>query len=465
MPTTQTVSDSPSAATGRQPDQSGHDAAAEGEEQSRPGTLANPENSPRVIGDRPHEQQEISEEDQLAPDDPSQSSEVQRRRVRTRLSVAGSVLAFIAAAFALYFGRAILLPIVFALLMTVTLRPVVRYASRRRIPEGLTAGLLIAGLVFVGAYLLILLATPAQEWTSDFPARMDEVGHKLDGFRERFRHVTEVSEQLEDITKGKSDEQPAAGEEGTNDPVSTGRAAPEQPEDDDAEVEEPVPVEVQPSRLSTGLTAISSVGGFTASLVIALALAFFLLSQGDVLLNNFLHTLPTMREKRNIVELIYEVERGISKYLLTVTVINCGLGVAIGTAMWLLGMPNPVLWGAMATLFNFVPYLGALAGVVVVFVVAILSFDTLLYASLVPLVYFSLTAIEGNLVTPSILGRTMQLSPIMVLVSLVFWGWMWGVGGALLAVPILAVMKIGFDRFERTRAVGTLLGGESGITR
>ena len=168
---------------------------------------------------------------------------------------------------------------------------------------------------------------------------------------------------------------------------------------------------------------------------------------------------PTFRDKRKVVEMVHEVERGVSSYLLTVTLINIALGVVIGLAMWLMEMPNPALWGAMATTLNFIPYLGAMAGTIVVFLVAVFSFDSLAYASLVPVVYFGCTALEGNFVTPSLLGRNMSMNPIVVFLSLVFWGWMWGVGGALIAVPTLAILKIGLDQFDRTRPIGTLLGG------
>jgi predicted PurR-regulated permease PerM len=122
-------------------------------------------------------------------------------------------------------------------------------------------------------------------------------------------------------------------------------------------------------------------------------------------------------------------------------------------------MPNPALWGAMCCVLNFIPYVGAMAGTMVVFLVAVLTFDSLGYACLVPAVYFAITAVEGNLITPALLGRSMSLNPVMVFLFLVFWGWIWGIGGALLAVPLLAMLKIGFDQFERTRPVGTLLGG------
>jgi predicted PurR-regulated permease PerM len=139
--------------------------------------------------------------------------------------------------------------------------------------------------------------------------------------------------------------------------------------------------------------------------------------------------------------------------------INIGLGVVVSVVLWLMGVPNPGIWGLMTTIFNYIPFVGqAVAGAVIGFV-ALLTFDSIGYAALVPAVFYSIAAIEGNIITPALLGRSMRLNPILVLVSLLCWGWLWGISGAALAVPILAMLKIGCDRFECTRAVGTLLGG------
>ncbi|MFG0331972.1 MAG: AI-2E family transporter, partial [Maioricimonas sp. JB049] len=132
---------------------------------------------------------------------------------------------------------------------------------------------------------------------------------------------------------------------------------------------------------------------------------------------------------------------------------------AVAAARWLLGLPNALLWGVMATLVNFVPLLGALCGVAVIFLVSLLTFDSIAFALLPPFVFWIITTTEGNFITPMVLGKSMSLNPFVVFLFLTVWAWMWGIGGAFLAVPILAVLKVGFDQFERTRPLGTLLGG------
>jgi predicted PurR-regulated permease PerM len=318
---------------------------------------------------------------------------------------------------------------------------------------------------------------------------LKSAGEKLNLISDQLNWINETTEKVEDIARGdtkpKNDPFPFAPEpeEGsepervhetdaeerprTPDSESGNETALSQPDSNDElpppedreEKQEPVPVEVRSPQYQTGLAIFSTTGNLLTQFFIILVLAYFFLSWGDVLLNNILRTMSSFHEKRCTVELVHSVEHGISTYLFTVAGINIGLGCAIGTAMWLLGMPNPALWGVMATLFNFIPYLGAFAGVGIVFVVALLSFDSLSYAFLVPLMYFLLTALEGNFITPCLLGRSMSLNPILIVLSLIFWSWMWGVGGAILAVPLLAICKVGFEQFDRTRQIGVLLGG------
>ncbi len=378
-------------------------------------------------------------------------------RRQRRASAALTTLAVLAIVYSMYFARAFLLPVFAAIVLTLLLRPLMRRCRRYHIPDACSAAGALGLLLLISGGVLVNLISPAREWIDTAPENLRVVGEKLTFIREQIQEIDETSEKV--LNLGAEEDQAAQSGDGESVIAETFR---EWTGAKDAAIaakgKEPIPVEVRQSKLLTGVTLLTTTGGVFASLVVAIVLTFFLLTTGDRLLNNVLRVLPSFREKRSVVELVYEVERGISSYLLTVTLINLGLGLAIGTAMWLLGMPNPALWGAMGTGLNFIPYLGAAAGTLVVFLVAVFSFDSLPYACLVPLAYFALTAIEGNVITPSLLGKRMSLSPIFVFLSLVFWGWMWGVGGALLAVPILAILKVSFDQFERTEPLGTLLG-------
>lgn len=436
--------------------------------------------------------------DEVDQTEPSPAERLKRRR---RQPPAVLLLATLATLYSVYFARAILMPIVMALMLALLFRPVVRRGRKYRIPEAVCAAAVLAMTLGTISLAASYLFAPAQEWIDHAPEYMREVGVKLRVVREQIEDLHETTTEVQNLAVG-ADPKPkvevaatpfpftpetspdilpvVAAEPVTAEtdvvsadgdiagdglqPVGTVAqpAEPVVPQDEPVQaVDRPIPVEVRQPRLITGLTLLTSTTGVMAELVLMLVLAFFLLSSGDVLINNVLRVLPTMREKRHTVELVHNVEYGISSYLFTVTCINIGLGVAIGIAMWMFDIPNPVLWGVMAAILNFVPYIGALVGVCIIFLVAVLSFDSLAYATLVPLAYFTLTSLEGNIVTPHMLGRSMSLNPIMVFLSLTFWGWMWGIGGAILAVPILAVLKVGFDQFERTEALGTLLGGNS----
>ena len=197
---------------------------------------------------------------------------------------------------------------------------------------------------------------------------------------------------------------------------------------------------------------------FFLGAVVMTILLYFLLASGDLFLRKVVTVLPRLEDKKRAVQMAHQIEENISIYLVSVTTINLGLGVLVGVAMWLLGMPTPWLWGAMAGLFNFVPYLGAIASATVIALVASASFDGIGQAILPPAVFFTMTSIEGNFVTPAILGRRLTLNPVVIFVSLIFWGWIWGVAGALLAVPILAVFKLFCDNIEPLSSIGEFLG-------
>jgi predicted PurR-regulated permease PerM len=187
-------------------------------------------------------------------------------------------------------------------------------------------------------------------------------------------------------------------------------------------------------------------------------LLYFLLVSGDLFLRKLVRVTPTLAGKRKAVEVAHRVQGDLARYLATITAINVGLGVAGGLAMALLGMPNPALWGAMAALFNFVPYVGAVVGTGIVGVVAALTFGDGPRWLAAPLVYFALTGLEGYLVTPMILGQRLRLNPVAILLGLLFWGWLWGIAGAFLAVPLLVALKILSENLPRLEPVNEFLG-------
>jgi predicted PurR-regulated permease PerM len=157
------------------------------------------------------------------------------------------------------------------------------------------------------------------------------------------------------------------------------------------------------------------------------------------------------------VEIGRTIQMEIGRYFIAFSLLNAGVGVTVALTMWALGMPNPALWGAMVALLNFVPYLGPIVSITVIATVSVLSFDTLSRAVLPPLAYLAIEAIEGNVVQPLLLGRSLVLNPVAIFVSLLFWGWLWGAAGILLAVPILIAVKIACQHIDTLKPVAEFL--------
>jgi predicted PurR-regulated permease PerM len=191
---------------------------------------------------------------------------------------------------------------------------------------------------------------------------------------------------------------------------------------------------------------------------VTVILLFFLLASGDLFLRKLIRVLPRLEDKRRAVEIARQVERDISAYLSTVTMINLGLGAAVAAGFAILRVPNPLLWGAMVTLFNFVPYLGPAVSYAIFVMVGLVTFETVPHILAPVLTFLVLNVIEAYLVTPLVLGRRLTLNPVVLFVGLTFWGWMWGIAGAILAVPIMAVLKIFCDHIEPLAPIGEFLG-------
>jgi predicted PurR-regulated permease PerM len=219
---------------------------------------------------------------------------------------------------------------------------------------------------------------------------------------------------------------------------------------------QPAPA-AKPSLLSRIFTGTQSV---VISAAATLVLLYFLLASGDMFLRKVVRVASTLTRKKRAVEVARAVQSDMTRYLLTITCINVGLGLTTGIAMYFLGMPNPFLWGAMAALLNFLPYIGAASTLVILTIVAFLTFDGAAQIIGVPLVFLGLTALEGQFLTPILTGRSLTLNPVVIFLSMLFWAWLWGAVGALVAVPILMTFKILCDHIETLAPVGEFLSGK-----
>ena len=347
------------------------------------------------------------------------------------------ILATLAVFYTLYAAAEILLPLLLALVLTLLLAPARRLLTERlRLPAMLAALLLIVLLFAVILGVASALIVPASSWVAKAPQSLDELQHRLGFLGRPVRFVRHALDQMQQAMQGA----PAQGQ--------------------------PPPAE-QPQ---SGFGSLSSFGGVGVSVLrgtrallgegftLAIML-FFLLAAGDSLLRRLIEILPTFAEKRRAVEIAGEIERNVSGWLLTITVMNLLVGLANGVQMWLLGMPDPLLWGTLAFLLNYIPILGPFAGIVIFFFVGLFSKPTLWLALIAPAIYLGIHTLEGETVTPMLLARRFTLNPVLVILSLFFWDWLWGVPGAFLSVPLLAIAKIVADRIPALTPLGHLIGG------
>ena len=207
------------------------------------------------------------------------------------------------------------------------------------------------------------------------------------------------------------------------------------------------------TKLFTGTRNFAS-GFFTTILFL-----LFLLVSGDTFLRRLVEIMPSFSNKRQAVDISQQIESDISAYLVTITLMSAAVGIATAMVMWLTGVGDPILWGAVAFLLNFVPILGPILGVVIFLLAGLLTNDTLWQALLPAGLYLGIHLIEGETITPMLLAKRFTLNPVLVIISLVFWFWMWGAPGAILSVPMLAITKIICDRIRPLAAFGHFLEG------
>ncbi|MBK1696395.1 AI-2E family transporter [Rhodovibrio salinarum] len=320
-------------------------------------------------------------------------------------------LAVLASAAAIYFARGFLLPIFLAGFLAIVLRPAVTRLHALRVPETLAAALIV--LAFLGMMFgaLYSLAAPLQEWADRLPRLTAELKFRFAAVQQSIEQMRDIAQQIEEMT------QDGGGK--TSQIQASGSGAPD----------------------LVGIVIDRTRSAFV-TLLTMLVLLFFLLSQGTHLSKRFVEILPDAWHRESGNEMLLDLRQQIAVYLRTFTLINIGFGVLVWLSMTVLGLPDAILWGVMAALLNFLPYIGPLIMVILIGTAALLESYTWTGIILPPVVYAGLNVIEGNLVTPHLLGRQLTLNPVVIFVSVLFWTWAWGAIGAILAVPVLAVIRI-----------------------
>lgn len=309
--------------------------------------------------------------------------------------------------------KSLLIPLVLAAFLGLALNPIVAAGKRIGLPRWLSASVLMIALLGSIGFGVSMVAPPAMGWIQGAPATVKQLLPK-------FRTITAPFEMANRATQNL-----------VNGPNQHGRATPP-----------PATASFSPwDVLATAPTVL-------AAMLTVTLLVFFFLVFGDTLLRRLVEIVPDFQAKRHAVVIVRSIQTEVSRYILTTSLINLSLGLFTAGMLWWLKMPDPLLWGTVAMLANYIPYVGAISTTTILMMVGLVHFDQLGAALLPALCFIGFTIFEGNLITPMVLGRRMRVSPIAILLWLVIWGWLWGIPGALLAVPMLTSVKLIAERIR-----------------
>ncbi|MGB7756500.1 MAG: AI-2E family transporter [Salinisphaera sp.] len=361
-------------------------------------------------------------------DDPSADEHTLRRfsRPMSVRSIVLTVLLILALGYTLYFTRFVCIPIALALMLNMLLGPLVTWAQSWHVPRSLSALLIIASCAGIAGYGIYMLTGPAEYWINRAPEAFSSFNHK----------TSDLQKQIQDMNESTKKIKKAATK-------LIGKASKQS-------------IEINHKGLRARIIANLQWTG--SILVMTLILLYFMLASRGSLFRQLMLLMPSARSRANAVRIVRHLQADISRYLATVTLINAALGATACVVLWLVGLTDPVLWGVIVGLFNFAPYVGAAISLGMITLASFATFDTLAHVAIAPLAIFALNVLEGNFITPMIHGHRFAMSPLMVFIALFFWGWLWGVAGMLMAVPLLLVCKVTCDHIAGLRSLGRALG-------
>jgi predicted PurR-regulated permease PerM len=310
---------------------------------------------------------------------------------------------------ALYWAQPVLMPVFLALVVGVVLTPVLTLAAKVGMPHWLTSFFLVTSIFASMSYALVLLSDPIGEWIQKAPEFGAILKEKLTIFNRPLAALNSLRESIAGPTK--------EGEGISNIDLYTALVRP---------------------MLAILTPALGQIVVFFATL-------FFFLAGREALRRRFLTFWGDRESRLGALLFLNDTESSLTRYFATVTVINIGLGIVLGGFAWLIEMPNPIAWGVLAFVMNFIPYVGAAVVIVLLFGVGIMAFESLAYALIAPVFYLVVSTVEGQFITPGVVGLRLVLSPLLVFLAVAFWTWFWGPFGALLAVPLLIVGTVALN--------------------
>ena len=351
----------------------------------------------------------------------------------------GGGLLFVAAVYLLREAQPLMVPIAVAVVLTLVLSAPVRYLARRGIPEFIGAGLLV--LAVIGGIGLIgtTLVVPATEWWDRAPTSVEQLFKQVERVRASIGIPAPVAQAPAPPVAAPTKRKAAAAEE----PTPPAPVAPPQ---------DPVKEKIVTESVALTGVVIGQAFSLGISTVATLILLYFLLSSEHWMLSRTVEAIDRRRTRALLLSGVRTAQREIGRFISALSIINFGVGVVTIGLMAYIGLPNPVLWGTLAAILNFIPYLGPIIVVGVLLLASVASFADQPSLIIMPSVaFFIVHTIEANFVTPWFVGRQLALSRISVFLSVMFWGWLWGIAGALLAVPVLIGVRAACRRLPRMR--------------
>ncbi|MCC6534753.1 MAG: AI-2E family transporter [Burkholderiales bacterium] len=332
-------------------------------------------------------------------------------------------LVLLALGFTLYLTSSLLLPIMVAGTLALLLSPAVAALNSLKLPQPISAGIVMVLVLALLSVLSLNLAAPIQRWVDAAPEELRRLESKVSLLMRPVEAVREATEKVTEIAK--NDKQPKPRE---------------------------VVVERRPATAMLTFTVDTAV-----TVLSTVMLLYFLLASGDLLVRKLVLVAPNREDKLRVVGILRTIQTEVGHYFATITLVNIGLGAATAAAMWALDMPTPAVWGVAVALLNFLPYIGPGVATVLLSAVALLTFDSPLAIVAPPAAFLVLNFIEDQIVLPFLLGRRLSINPVVIFIWVLFWAWMWGIGGLVLAVPLLVALRICAERVPVLNPIATVL--------
>jgi predicted PurR-regulated permease PerM len=358
-----------------------------------------------------------------------------------------TALLVMAILYTLYFASSLLIPIVLSIMLSLLLFPSVNFLSRLYVPRAVSAALLLIAIGVPFTLLGMQLVEPAQKWIERVPELTATLNEKVETITDALapaaaRVAPEETPEQEETRSGLArlfdwfgdDEEEVAKKAST---------APS------AEKSTAVADRLVLGGLDMTLTVLAQTPIFLAQVLVCLFLVLFLLVFGPGIYATAVDVFPRLQHRLRAGQLVADTQRQLSRYILTVSLINAGLGLCTAIALWLMRFEDPLLWGTMVALLNFAPYIGPLFSVAILCIAGWAQYGLVLEALFPAAVYFIINGIEAQLITPAVLGRNMRMNPLIIMLWLILWGWLWGIAGVLIAVPLLVCIKLVLARFDR----------------